>query len=193
MGGDNVTGGLLATRHLLAQGAKRVLFMGDTELPEIGHRHQGYLQAHAEAGRVADPLLSRTVPFMTEQIQREVGLLVTQKMVFDAVFAASDLMAMTVISSLRAMGLQVPEHVRVVGYDDIALAEHVHPPLCTVRQPIAQAGEALVVSLLSQLAGERVRSTLLPTELVVRQSSGTALAPSAAPPKTTPPAKRKQG
>jgi DNA-binding LacI/PurR family transcriptional regulator len=66
----------------------------------------------------------------------------------------------------------VPERVPVVGYDDIALAEHFHPPLTTVRQPIAAAGQWLVEALMSQLAGERVVPKLLPTELVVRQSSG---------------------
>ena len=93
-------------------------------------------------------------------------------MVFDALFAASDLMAMTAISALRQRGMRVPEDVRVVGYDDIALAEHFHPSLSTVRQPIADAGQALVQSLLSQLAGERRHSTQLATTLVVRDSSG---------------------
>jgi len=173
VGGDNLTGGLLATRHLLAGGAKRVLFMGDPDLPEIGQRQQGWAQAHAEAGLAAEPRLCRAVPFITEQIQREVATLLRQKLRFDAVFAASDLMAMTVISALRQGGVRVPEDVRVVGYDDIALAEHFHPPLSTVRQPIADAGQALVQSLLSQLAGERGRSTVLATELVVRASSAT--------------------
>jgi DNA-binding LacI/PurR family transcriptional regulator len=58
-----------------------------------------------------------------------------------------------------------------VGYDDIALAAHFHPPLSTVCQPIADAGEALVTSLLAQLAGERCQSTQLSTTLVVRDSS----------------------
>lgn len=174
VGGDNRAGGRLATAHLLAGGARRVLFMGDPELPEIGQRLQGYLDAHAEAGVEADPRLQRSVPFVTTDIQREVRTLLQQKIGFDAVFAASDLMAMTLISSLRQAGLRLPEDVRVVGYDDIALAAHFHPPLSTVRQPIDAAGQALVRSLLSQLAGERVQSILLDTELVVRDSSRTA-------------------
>jgi DNA-binding LacI/PurR family transcriptional regulator len=171
VGGDNQRGGLLATQHLLAQGARRVLFMGDPELPEVGQRYQGYLQAHAAAGVAVDGTLCRPVPFVTEAIVAEMGQLARQKTRFDAVFAASDLTAMSVISALRQQGRRVPEDVQVVGYDDIALAAHFHPPLSTVRQPIAQAGQALVQLLMSQLAGERQRSTLLDTELVVRQSS----------------------
>lgn len=80
-------------------------------------------------------------------------------------------MAMTVIGTLQQAGLRVPEQVRVVGYDDIALAEHLHPALSTMRQPAAAAGQALVLSLLSQLAGEPMNSFFLPTALIVRDSS----------------------
>jgi DNA-binding LacI/PurR family transcriptional regulator len=80
-------------------------------------------------------------------------------------------MAMTAISALRRLGLVVPEQLPVVGYDDIALAAHFHPPLTTVSQPIEMAGVMLVETLLSQLAGERVAAKLLPTELIIRQSS----------------------
>jgi len=174
VGGDNRSGGRLATAHLLAGGAKRVLFMGDAALPEVGQRRDGWLAAHADAGLVADPALSRTVPFVTERIQQEVAQVLREGLAFDALFAASDLMAMTAVSALRQHGRRVPEDVRVVGYDDIALAEHFHPALSTVRQPMAEAGQALVQALLAQLAGERSRSQQLPTTLVVRASSGAA-------------------
>jgi DNA-binding LacI/PurR family transcriptional regulator len=79
---------------------------------------------------------------------------------------------MAAISAMRQHGLQVPRDVRVVSYDDINLAEHFHPPLSTVRQPIAAAGQALVQALLAQLAGEGSQSITLATTLVVRASSG---------------------
>ena len=79
--------------------------------------------------------------------------------------------AMAAISALRQQGRAVPEDVLVVGYDDIALAGHFIPPLSTVSQPIGEAGRVLVELLLAQLAGERVASRLLPTELVLRRSS----------------------
>lgn len=174
VGGDNVAGGRLATAHLLAQGARRVAFFGDTDLPEIGQRCQGWRAAHAAAGLVPDEALCRPVPFVGEAIQQAVEDLVRAGPAFDAIFAASDLMAMTVTSTLRRLGRAVPEDVLLAGYDDIALAAHFHPPLTTVRQPIEQAGVLLVESLLAQLAqpaGHKVGPKLLPTELVVRQSS----------------------
>lgn len=171
VGSDNLQGGRLATAHLLAQGAERVAFFGDPGLPEINLRHQGYLLALKDGGRTPDPRLTRAAPFVREAIEREVEQLVADGPPFDAVFAASDLMAMTVISTLRRLGRRVPDDVRVAGYDDIELAKHFHPPLTTVRQPIAEAGQALIAQLLSQLGGAKPQPTLLPTTLEVRESS----------------------
>jgi DNA-binding LacI/PurR family transcriptional regulator len=172
VGGDNLAGGRLATAHLLAAGARRVLFLGDPALPEIAQRRAGWLAAHAEAGLLADPALSHAVPFDAAGIQLALAGLLQQRPSFDAAFAASDLMAMALVSALHQRGRRVPQDVRVVGYDDITLAAHVHPPLTTVRQPMADAGQALVQSLLAQLGGAQGRSTVLPTTLVVRASCG---------------------
>jgi DNA-binding LacI/PurR family transcriptional regulator len=171
VGSDNLQGGQLATTHLLSRGAQRVAFFGDPELPEIGLRHQGYLAALQQAGIGPDPQLVRPAPFVPTAIEREVERLVAERARFDAIFAASDLMAMTVISTLRRLHLEVPKDVLVAGYDDIELARHFHPPLTTVRQPIAEAGEVLVEQLLAQLGGARPQSRLLETALQVRESS----------------------
>ena len=172
VGSDNVEGGRLATAHLLAQGARRVLFFGDPDLPEIGQRCQGWRDAHRALRRRPDASALRPVPFVAEAIEHEVERLVREGDPFDAIFAASDLMAMTVIGTLRRLGREVPRDVHVVGYDDITLSAHFVPPLSTVRQPIDAAGSRLVEALLAQLDGGARRSVLLPTELVPRQSSG---------------------
>ncbi len=172
VGGDNVQGGRLATEHLLASGARQVAFLGDIELPEVGQRHEGYLQAHQARGLAVDPALCRRVPFVPEAIQADLDALIKSGKPFDALVASSDVVAMTAIGMLRRAGLRVPEDVSVVGYDDIALAAHFHPPLTTVRQPVDQAGELLVEALLSQLDGARPESRQLATELVHRESAG---------------------
>ncbi|MEK8048333.1 LacI family DNA-binding transcriptional regulator [Ideonella margarita] len=176
VGSHNQIGGEQATAHLLAQGARRIAFLGDPELPEVGLRYAGYLNAHERAGITPDPQLMLPVAFVRESVQAAVRELHARGVPFDAVFAGSDLVAMTTTSTLRSLGVNVPEDVLVAGYDDIELAAHFHPPLTTVRQPIVEAGEALVNCLLSQLAGERPQSVLLPTELVVRESTQTTTA-----------------
>jgi DNA-binding LacI/PurR family transcriptional regulator len=171
VGSNNVQGGHLATAHLLAEGARRIAFFGDADLPEVALRREGYLQALKEAGVEPDRKLMRPVPFVDDDAQREVERLCAEGVSFDAVFAASDLMAMTVVSTLRRLGRRVPDDVLIAGYDDIELARHFQPALTTVRQPIAAAGEALIDQLLAQLSGARPQSRLLPTTLQVRESS----------------------
>ena len=171
VGTDNLLGGELAVAHLVARGARRIAFFGDNALPEINQRHSGYLRALAQAGIEADAQLLRAVPFEPSAIEREVASFCASGVPFDAIFAASDLMAMTVISSLRRQGLQVPQDVLVAGYDDIELARHFHPSLTTVQQPIQQAGLALVDLLLGQISGTVPQPLLLPTALKVREST----------------------
>ena len=73
------------------------------------------------------------------------------------------------------MNKRVPEDVAVVGFDDLPFAQHLNPPLTTVRAPIEQAGYLAATELFSILAtGEADALTVLPVELVIRQSCGCA-------------------
>jgi DNA-binding LacI/PurR family transcriptional regulator len=171
IGGDNAAGGRLATDHLLARGRRNVAFFGDTKLPEVAQRHQGYRAALAAAGIEADERLQVPVSFLPQGGAEAVDELLRRGAPFDAVFACSDLLAMTAINALRGHGLRVPEDVAVVGYDDIELSSYFHPPLSTVRQPIRAAGRALVAALLALVDGAAGESRQLATELVVRATS----------------------
>jgi DNA-binding LacI/PurR family transcriptional regulator len=175
VGGDNFQGGRAAARHLLEQGARNIAFVGDTELPEVQQRYEGYVQAHDDFGVRPDPKLCLPSPFVPDAVQSDVQRLMDQGARFDGLFAASDLIAMTAISTLRQNGKEVPRDVAVVGYDDIALAGFFQPPLTTVRQPIEAAGAELVETLIKLSSGERPASVQLVTELIVRASSATGL------------------
>jgi DNA-binding LacI/PurR family transcriptional regulator len=179
VGGDNVAGGYLATKHLVGLGRKRIAFFGDTRLPEVAQRYRGYKRALDENHLAIDSHIVMPVAFTADSAKWAVLDLIKGSINFDAIFACSDLLAMTAISALREHGRRVPEDVAVVGYDDIELAAHFHPPLTTVRQPIEAAGRALVDALLSLIEGEKPRPKLLPTELIVRSTSGrlSALSP----------------
>jgi DNA-binding LacI/PurR family transcriptional regulator len=171
VGGDNISGGLLATRHLLARGCQRIVFMGDPSLPEVAQRLVGHQQALGDAGRAADPALLLAVPFDSRQASAGLEALLRSGVRPDAVFACSDVLAMSAIQTLRSHHMSVPADVAVVGYDDIAWAAYADPPLTTVHQPIAEAGAAIVEALLAVVAGESVRSLTLPVRLVERASS----------------------
>ena len=176
IGSDNVSGGKLATDHLLGLGRRRIAFFGDLALPEPLQRYRGYCVALASHNIAVDPQLQVPVSFLPEGGVQGVHEMVRRGLSFDAVFACSDLLAMTTIDTLRAHGVRVPDDVAVVGYDDIAQAALFHPRLTTVRQPIAAAAQTMVASLLSLIDGGPARSVELPTELIIRASAGELLA-----------------
>ena len=91
---------------------------------------------------------------------------------FDAVFAANDQMAFGAISALTRAGRAVPDDVAVVGFDDDQFSRAARPTITTVHQPAHEMGQVLARHLLALMAGEPVEQvTLLPTHLVVRESS----------------------
>ena len=172
VGSDNVTGGLLATNHLIERGCHKILFLGDPELPEVARRHEGYQRALKQHGFAYDAQLTLPVPFATDTARGLIEAHLDQGARFDAVFACSDMLAMTTINALVARSRRVPADVPVVGYDDIALARHLHPALTTIRQSIDEAGAAMVRALRDIIDGKPAASVQLPTELVLRESSG---------------------
>ncbi|MEJ2534235.1 MAG: LacI family DNA-binding transcriptional regulator [Gammaproteobacteria bacterium] len=174
VGCENAGGGELATRHLLDLGRRRIAFIGNNtdESPEFKRRYEGYAQALADAGLEPDPALQ----FASDTLETA-GMAATLRLLdsgatFDAIFAASDLIAIGAIRQLRKAGLRVPGDVSVVGFDDIHAARYLSPSLTTVRQDTRRAAELLVDRLLRLIDGERVDSVLLEPTLVVRGSCG---------------------
>lgn len=173
VGCDNHLGGRLAAEHLLGLGRRRIAFLGETtdRFPEFKRRFEGYRDALADAG-LADPGLQ-----LDAQGPETSGFEATQKLLdagesIDAIFAASDLIAIGAIRCLNKAGLRVPEDVSVVGFDDIHAARYLSPALTTVRQDTSAAAELLVDKLLGMIEGDSSPVELLPPSLIVRGSCG---------------------
>lgn len=161
VGSDNVGGAMAAVTYLIRAGRQRIVFLGDPAVPEIGLRYQGYQLAHEQASRqpVPPPIMSmRAFSAATGS--------------FDAVFGATDVIAVGALRAISAAGLAVPREVAVIGFDDISLASHANPPLTTVRQDLQRGAHELVDLLFRRLEGEDTPSVVMPAELVVRESSG---------------------
>ncbi len=170
VGTDGRTGGRLAAEHLLARGRERLAVLADPGDPEAAQRLAGVRDALSAAGLTLDPGLIVPAGFDGASAERAAQALVRLGAAFDGVFAASDILAMTVVRALGEAGRRVPEDVSVVGFDDIAPARSFTPPLTTIRQDIARGGALLVERLLGRMAGEAVSTTLLPPDLVVRDT-----------------------
>ncbi|MDR7457975.1 MAG: LacI family DNA-binding transcriptional regulator, partial [Armatimonadota bacterium] len=93
-----------------------------------------------------------------------------------AIVASSDVMALGAMRAVHQRGGRVPETVSIAGFDDIAAASLVQPPLTTVAQPVREIGERAVELLVGRVAGERTRPSFvrLKPRLVVRHSTGPA-------------------
>ena len=174
VGCDNAAGAALATRHLLGLGRRRIAFVGtaNEHWPEFEMRYRGHVQALLEAGVAPDPALLVEALTSESSGHEAARRLLESRTSFDAVFAASDSIAIGVLGALREHGLRTPEDVAVVGFDDIAAAAHFNPPLTTVQQDTRRAAEALVENLIRLVDGEPVESLLIEPKLIVRASCG---------------------
>ena len=171
---DNRAGARGAVEHLLALGHRRVGCITNAPLAytAAAERLDGYRTAMRDAGIEPDPAWVIEAAFDAESGRRAMTQLLEGADV-DAVFVASDVVAFGALDALRAQGRRVPGDVSVVGFDDIPLAAFVDPPLTTVRLPAYDLGHAVATALLDRIAHPGpARRILLPTELVVRNSTG---------------------
>ena len=167
---DNVAGARAATQHLIDIGRTRIATIaGPVSMVSSVDRIEGFRSALADAG--LEPFAEESGDYSevsgAHAVRRilEIGRP-------DAIFVASDLMARGAMTALRAAGIRVPDDVAIVGFDDSFVALTTDPQLTTMRQPMYAQGEAMAGVLLSLLAGrEPDRTTILPTELVVRDSA----------------------
>src|SRR5690606_625065 len=170
VGSDNEAGGHDATAHLISQGCRRVVFLGDSAAPEVAARLQGYLRAMREAQIARQPALEMPVRF-GDTAYHAVNALLSAGIEFDGLMACSDVFAMSAMRALSEQGRKVPTDVAVAGFDDIPFAAFTTPPLTTVRQNCQTGARVLVENLLRLIRHEPAWTVVIPTELVVRPSS----------------------
>jgi LacI family transcriptional regulator len=180
---DDVTGGRLATEHLLSLGHRRIGFVGDTmrgaaAASRIGlgfvtsqHRLTGYRQALAAAGLGYDPALVRRGPHGPANAEALAAELLALPDPPSGIFAASDIQAIGVLAVADRLGASVPGDLSVIGFDDIESAALLG--LSTVRQPLAESGAEGARRLCALLRGERVAPLrqLLALEVVQRSTT----------------------
>jgi len=169
---DDRNGAMLAMRHLLELGHKRIAFVtGFVNHPDANERLAGYKSALAAAGIGFDPQLVVPGDFHEEGGMRAVYQLRDSGVKFTAMFCVNDQTAYGACLALVRRGLGVPKDVSVVGFDDLPASTYRIPPLTCVRQSVQQLGECSAEAILELIAGRRPRITVPAVELVVREST----------------------
>lgn len=170
---DNAAGARTAVELLVALGHVRIACITNAPITytAAAERLRGFREAMAGAELTVDEALVAEGGFDAPSGQRAMADILSRG-VPDAVFVASDVVALGAISAIRAAGLRVPDDVSVVGFDDIPLAAYFDPPLTTVRLPANELGLAVGGALLDVISGRDVpMRTLLATRIVVRSST----------------------
>jgi LacI family transcriptional regulator len=174
---DDVEGGRIATRHLVALGHRDIAFIGDESDNGFGftssaRREQGYEEVLRSAGVRLRRSFVRHGPHERDTAIRLTTQLLKLRTPPTAIFAASDVQATGVLEAARAHGLRVPEDLSVIGFDDIELSAYVG--LTTVRQPLFDSGYLGARHLLDALEGRThmvAAEHHLPLELIVRSTT----------------------
>jgi LacI family transcriptional regulator len=172
---DNKAGAYQAVTHLIGLGHQRIGFISNAPLSYSGaiERFVGYQQALTEHDLPLDDSLIGVAEFLPETGQAAMEQLLDLPIQPTALFAASDVVAIGAMAAVYGRGMHVPADVAVVGFDDIFLASHAHPPLTTVHVPAYGLGWTAAEVLVSIIEGEEeVSSVTLETELVIRESCG---------------------
>jgi LacI family transcriptional regulator len=174
---DNRAGGFLAAEHLLAQGHRRIGFVGgDREIEGYTwrtsqQRLEGMRQRLQEAG--LEPLVGAIPPNTAnpEDARRQALQLLDRQDAPSAIFAASDTLALGVLSAARERNVRVPGELAVLGFDDLDFAEFVG--LTTISQSLEMSGRQAVELLLAAIADPQplTRHVQTPLRLVQRNTT----------------------
>lgn len=178
---DSANGARELTQLLIELGHRRIAVLtGPKQVSTARDRVDGYTRAHADAGLSVDPALTSYGQFTLQS-----GADMMQQMLQinprpTAVFAANNFIAIGVYRALREAGLRVPEDMALVAFDDLPESQVLEPFLTVAAQPAYRMGRVATELLLTRLASDAPappQEILLPTELVVRRSSGGSLPP----------------
>ncbi len=182
----NYIGGMQAMEHLLELGHQRIAFLAwpHLDLWPIAERFRAYQDAMRNAGHqpmepllIGEPVEASNYRRLKQEAHEDVARLAVMLGHSDrptAIFAMNDLVALLALRAADQAGLRVPGDLSIVGFDNLELTEHVVPALTTIAQDVQLMGAEAAKRLLALIAGEKAQDlfTLLPTRLIVRESTG---------------------
>jgi LacI family transcriptional regulator len=170
VGFDDANGTLQATRYLIGEGHRQIVFAGDTSYPWLHRRFQGYKRAMRENKLKPVLILARNVQSFVDFGQKSVKQILSGRPRPTAVVAGNDEIAYGLWRALRQRTISVPDDISLVGFDDREEALLMDPPLSTVRVDKEEIGQTCMKMLLERLHHPHMTFSrrILPTEFVIR-------------------------
>jgi LacI family transcriptional regulator len=169
-----------AVEYLYRQGCRRIAYLRiPPDVSVINHRYEGYKAGLQECGMTID----KELVFQSENrnntlTHMDVGMegakfLMNLPNKPDAIMAPTDVIAIGAIKYLKGQGIRIPQDVKIVGYDNIALCTLVDPMLTTIAQPIKEIGAQAARILINKINGvvNEKEQLVLDTKLIVREST----------------------
>ena len=168
---DDLQGARLAVEHLLSLGHRRIGYLGVNNRPISNQRRlAGYQTALKQAGVEPDSaLIVHPNADYTKRGYEGLGLFLAAQAT--AIFCYNDLTAIGLLMACRKQGLLVPDHLSVVGFDNIEFSAYVIPPLTTISQPRLELGQIAMQMTLDLLKGQKVQDQVLSCKLAIREST----------------------
>lgn len=170
---DNYNGGFIATEELIKNGCKRIVMLRDErKFSPMVSRLEGYCEALKQYNIPFDSSLVIDIPVHVEAARDAVNLLLRNRIQFDGVFAATDWLAVGALAALKQNNIKVPEQVKVIGFDNISIAEYSSPSITSIHQDKKELGEKAAEILLDMINNKPVQKKriLLPVELIRRET-----------------------
>lgn len=174
---DDCKGGYMLTKHLIDSGHRYIAGVFKVDDHQGKERHKGYVKALQDAGILYDP--DMVIWFHTEdrisKPTNTIARMVDRKIPMDSIVCYNDQIALEVIRTLKAKGLEVPDDISVVGYDNSLIAQDSRIRLTTIAHPQEKLGEMAAELLLEKMNGigdeESKITRLIEPELIVREST----------------------
>lgn len=171
---DNCTGGFLATEELIKQGCKRIVMLKDyRDLLTMANRYKGYLNALNKYDIPIDLNIVYEIPVNVKTATKKILEIIDDNVMFDGIFACTDWLAVGALNALKKRDIPVPEKVKIVGFDNISIAEYNYPSITTINQDKQKMGEEAAKTLLNEIENKThtQESVIVPVELVKRRTT----------------------
>lgn len=170
---DNLSGAYGAVSYLLSRGMKKILYLaGPINSKPSKDRLQGYINALEDHNHQVKQEMILDGSFTLDWGYSGTLKAIDQGLEFDSIFCGNDMIAFGAIQAIKLKGLRVPQDISVIGFDDIAMAGIIDPPLTTVKQPNYQMGyesSKILIGIIEKHPPEN-RELVLNTKLIIRDS-----------------------